>query len=703
MIRRLRRSAFFSALLLLLVALAFPLARRASMQETAPSCAQVPSGIVSWYPADVSTAEDGNAVDIVSRNHGTLENGATFAPGKVGTAFSFDGVDDYIDVPDNQSLEFNTLTIDAWIKRTTTTDARIVDKMTADATDGYALDIVNNHLRLIIGGASVVGTTAIETGTYVLVAGTFDGSVLSVYINGRLDGTTNVESATTPTNNLPLHIGSDSTGSGHLFGGQIDEVELFNRALKQPEIQSLFDADSAGKCRGSEGGQLIISEFRFRGPGSPAQNFAASASQGGSKKPAYAVDPNGYDEFIELYNNSESAIRVATTDGSAGWALAAEQNLVSSNRVLGVIPNGTVIPARTRYLFANADGYSLGNYPAGPGTTATPDQSYDAFDIPDDGGVALFSTADVTHFSEATRLDAAGFAPPGGNGELRAGGGKIKPSAVDPLYREGEGILNPVTASVEHSFIRVLFTGKPQDTDNNANDFQLVATNPDGLTGAILGAPGPENSSSPHRGLIKAALIDPCVSSSSSPNRSRDVEDSVGSFGSLTIRRRFINFGDQPVTKLRFRVIDITTKPAPDGQAADLRARDSSAGPLQVTGTSCTGNTQITVQGLTLEQPPSQPNGGALNSTLAAGTITLQSPLAAGDSIPLQFRLGVEQTGFFRFFVIIEQSSDTGRTAATANVRVKQKLVTGEHADVGGTTTKVRVGAKSQTIPRIRN
>ena len=44
-----------------------------------------PAGLVSWWPGD------GNANDIVGDNHGTLENGATFATGKVNQAFSFDG------------------------------------------------------------------------------------------------------------------------------------------------------------------------------------------------------------------------------------------------------------------------------------------------------------------------------------------------------------------------------------------------------------------------------------------------------------------------------------------------------------------------------------------------------------------------------------------------------------------------------------
>jgi len=46
--------------------------------------------------------------------------------------------------------------------------------------------------------------------------------------------------------------------------------------------------------------------------------------------------------------------------------------------------------------------------------------------------------------------------------------------------------------------------------------------------------------------------------------------------------------------------------------------------------------------------------GGGHNSSLSAGTITLPTPLQPGQSINLQFLLGVQQTGSFKFFFNIE-------------------------------------------------
>ena len=74
-------------------------------------CASVPSGLVSQWKAE------GNASDFIGNNNGTLVNGAGFAAGKVGQAFSFDGGTDYVDIPGLNTLNFPaSFTIGAWVK-----------------------------------------------------------------------------------------------------------------------------------------------------------------------------------------------------------------------------------------------------------------------------------------------------------------------------------------------------------------------------------------------------------------------------------------------------------------------------------------------------------------------------------------------------------------------------------------------------------
>jgi hypothetical protein len=118
-----------------------------------------------------------------------------------------------------------------------------------------------------------------------------------------------------------------------------------------------------------------------------------------------------------------------------------------------------------------------------------------------------------------------------------------------------------------------------------------------------------------------------------------------GALGTLVIRRKFRNSTGQIVTRLRFRVVDITTATAPAG-TADLRALDS----VDVTVSTSAGN--VLVKGTTVEQQPTQSFGGGLNSSLVVALPG--GTLAPNASVNVQFNLGIQQGGSFRFLVNVE-------------------------------------------------
>jgi hypothetical protein len=383
---------------------------------------------------------------------------------------------------------------------------------------------------------------------------------------------------------------------------------------------------------GSAAGSLIISELRVRGP-------------------------NGAnDEFVEIYNDSGADHTVTAISGT-GYAVAASDGVVRCS-----IPNGTVIPARGHYLCTNSVGYSLGPYAAANATYAT--------DIPDNAGVALFNNnTGGGSFSLANRFDAVGST-----------------SEANTLYKEGTGYPALAPFSIDYAFVRdecgkggainvfgPCTISTPKDTDNNATDFYFVDTNGTSAgAGQRLGAPGPQNLSSPiqRNSTITGNLLDVTVVAANPPNRVRDftsVPAQNSTFGTISLRRRFVNNTGASITRLRFRVIDVTTFPAPSG-VADLRPRTSGAVVVAsindavtcaATGAPATPPCTVTVQGSDLEggevgEVPNQPNGGGFNSSLSAGTVTLGTPLANGASINLQFLFGIQQTGTFRIFFNIE-------------------------------------------------
>ena len=379
-----------------------------------------------------------------------------------------------------------------------------------------------------------------------------------------------------------------------------------------------FAAANAVTPSGASAGDVVISEFRARG--------AAGA----------------LDEFVEIANRTDSAVTVGASDGaSAGWLLAALNTNGTSSTAVYTIPNGTVIPARGRYLVAGR-GYTLNDYAAG--------DAYTFGDIPDNTGLALFDSGTTS----GAVLDAAGFDTAG--------------AGFADTYREGGGMPPVGTTGGQYSLVRSLATGSPRDTGSNADDFILVAPDAGTYGGrqSRLGAPGPENTGSPvnRNDRLKASLIDNAQSNGASPNTVRDFTSytdsltptTTGDFtnGTFSIRRRFTNQTINSVSRLRFRIVDATAGPAAAG-TADLRLLSSPDLVVGVSSTNCASPPcMVNLAALTLEQPATQGAGGGLNSTVAAGSITPGTPIAPGASVSVEFRLGVRQTGAYRFFITVE-------------------------------------------------
>ena len=238
--------------------LVFTLVGNAAAQQT---CTLPPPGLVSWWPGN------GNANDIADSNNGTLQNGATFVPGQVSQAFSFDGVDDFVRVANSPALEPSTITVDAWVKSTAPGTFRYILSKGASGclASSYALYTGDSGglFFYVFNGIdfptlSPDAGIGIWDGNWHHVAGTFDGSTVRLYVDGSEVGT-----GTTPVPSISIAYGLSPTNDLFLgrfngtcppelsflsFRGDVDEVEIYNRALSATEIRAIFNAGSAGKC-----------------------------------------------------------------------------------------------------------------------------------------------------------------------------------------------------------------------------------------------------------------------------------------------------------------------------------------------------------------------------------------------------------------------------------------------------------------------
>ncbi len=261
-------------------------------------CVPPPSDMVSWWPGD------GDADDIADGNNGTLENGAKFADGMVDQAFEFDGVDDYVEMPDSPSLDLvgTDFTIDFWLK-TTDLEALYVKKYYMHGGPGWAIGQTTGNLHNQLCFWDAYGWrhsgVSVTTGSWVHIAvvGRISTSQLSWYINGT-------EVSITPFSPIqdsvaPIYFGTEVPGGPFHLDGLLDEVEIFNRALSAAEIQAIYQAGSAGKCKVSnEPPVAICQDIEVPVEENCEATITAAEVDGGSYDPdddsiTLSIDPPG--------------------------------------------------------------------------------------------------------------------------------------------------------------------------------------------------------------------------------------------------------------------------------------------------------------------------------------------------------------------------------------------------------------------------
>jgi hypothetical protein len=215
------------------------------------------SGLVLYLTFDEGS---GNIVYDYSGNgnNGTLYNGSnicsnppnsgcpTWVDGKFGKALRFDGVDDYVSVPDSPILNPSTVTLCTWVKifNYSTAYQSIVNKGLGGGTR-YQLRIQPypyNKFEVSIGNGSnytmVSSLTTVNLNTWYFVAATADGSTVKIYVNGRVENSKSQIAPITSVNQF-LVVGARDDNKQWL-NGTIDEVMIFNRSLTDDEIKFLY-------------------------------------------------------------------------------------------------------------------------------------------------------------------------------------------------------------------------------------------------------------------------------------------------------------------------------------------------------------------------------------------------------------------------------------------------------------------------------
>lgn len=174
-------------------------------------------------------------------NGGTISGAAWTTAGRFGSALSFDGINDWVTVPDANSLDFSTaMTLEAWVYPTSVSNWR--QAVLKERTGGLVYALYANmsaskpSAHIWLGSdRSVLGSAKLLVSTWTHLAVTYDDTALKLYVNGAQVGSTVLTGAMAPGTG-PLRFGGNSDWGSEFFKGRLDEIRVYDRALSPAEI-----------------------------------------------------------------------------------------------------------------------------------------------------------------------------------------------------------------------------------------------------------------------------------------------------------------------------------------------------------------------------------------------------------------------------------------------------------------------------------
>jgi|GEM_PF-4910609 len=202
------------------------------------------SDIVGYWPMDGDWSDySGNG------NHGTANGGVSFTSDRVvGTqAGSFDGVSGYVEIKNSSSLNPSAITVEAWVRSNASvwnSDGSLISKR-----DVYILHPIKDSREIrffVFAGGNWPSVSCNDVNMDITkwhhYVSTYDGTVIKMYVDGVLKGTTNYSGSINTSDTGSLYVGWDDGISGRYFDGTIDEITIYKRALLPEDVLEHYNA-----------------------------------------------------------------------------------------------------------------------------------------------------------------------------------------------------------------------------------------------------------------------------------------------------------------------------------------------------------------------------------------------------------------------------------------------------------------------------
>lgn len=203
------------------------------------------AGLVAYFKCNDGA---GNTLtNATGGTNGTLQNSVTWVQSPVqysANAISFDGTNDYITIPDNDTLDITSaITLEAWVYATKNSGIQnVISKSSNAVNNGYIFPRTDNGWTQVVAYLHIGGAWRTLAANYPSLnawhhlAVTYDGAMIRLYING-VQSATLAQTGNITVNTNPLALGNQ-TGFPEYFGGAADEFRIWNIARTQAQIQA---------------------------------------------------------------------------------------------------------------------------------------------------------------------------------------------------------------------------------------------------------------------------------------------------------------------------------------------------------------------------------------------------------------------------------------------------------------------------------
>ena len=204
--------------------------------------AQGDPNLVGWWKCDDGsgdTAADSSGLG----NNGSLINYPQWITGHNGGGLQFDGSSSYVDCGNAAAFDLNEqVTLAMWM-RTDDSGNNEDNPYVGKGDTSYAIKHKsNNNIEFFICDDTwyVVWLPMDSSFNYRWhhLAGTYDGSELKLYVDGELEAST-PHIGSIASNTFNVNIGRNSELTDRFYAGAVDDVRIYNRALRDEEVKFL--------------------------------------------------------------------------------------------------------------------------------------------------------------------------------------------------------------------------------------------------------------------------------------------------------------------------------------------------------------------------------------------------------------------------------------------------------------------------------